>query len=74
MKSVQVFSKGTILKKLSIRQNQNPYYAIVEKHQDKAYSLLYSRNGDPQGGKEIELTEKQLKWIKKNTKKVVEYP
>ena len=74
MKSIQVFTKGTILKILSIRQIQNPYYAIVEEHQDKAYALLYSRNGDPQGGKEIDLTKEQLKWIRKNTKKVSEYP
>ncbi len=30
MKSTQIFTKGTILKILSIRQIQNPYYAIVE--------------------------------------------
>jgi len=69
-----VFSKGSILKILSISQTQNPYYAIVEQHQDKAFVLLYSRNGEPQGGKEIDLTKEQLKWIKKNTKKVFEYP
>ena len=46
----------------------------MEQHQDKAYVLLYSRNGDPQGGKVIDLTKKQLKWIRKNTKKVSEYP
>ncbi len=46
----------------------------MEQHQDKAFVLLYSRNGDPQGGKEIELTKKQLKWIRKNTVKVFEYP
>lgn len=59
---------------MSICQSQNPYYAIVEQHQDKAYVLLYSRNGDRQGGKEIDLTKEQLKWIRKNTKKVSEYP
>ncbi|KKM23030.1 hypothetical protein LCGC14_1619300 [marine sediment metagenome] len=69
-----MFSKGSILKILSISQTQNPYYAIVEQHQDKAFVLLYSRNGEPQGGKEIDLTKEQLKWIKKNTKKVFEYP
>ncbi len=74
MKSTQIFTKGSILKILSINQIQNPYYAIVEQRQDKASVLLYSRNGDPQGGKEIDLTKDQLKWIRKNTKKVFEYP
>ncbi len=74
MKSAQIFTKGSILKTLSISQATNPYYSIVEKHQDKAYVLLYSRNGDSQGGKGIDLTQEQLKWIRKNTKKVVEYP
>ena len=74
MKSTQIFTKGTILKILSIRQIQNPYYAIVEQRQDTAYVLLYSRNGVPQGGKEIDLTKEQLKWIRKNTIKVSEYP
>ncbi len=59
---------------MSISQSQNPYYAIVEQHQDRAFVLLYSRNGDRQGGKQIDLTKKQLKWIKKNTKNVFEYP
>ena len=59
---------------MSVSQSLNPYYAIVEQHQDKAYVLLYSRNGDRQGGKEIDLTEKQLRWIRKNTKMVFEYP
>ena len=45
----------------------------MEQHQAKAFVLLYSRNGDPQGGKEIDLTKEQLKWIKENTKKVFEY-
>ncbi len=74
LKPTQMLSKGSILKTLSVSQSQNPYYAIVEQHQDKAYVLLYSRNGDPQGGEKIDLTEKQLKWIRKNTKKVFEYP
>ncbi len=69
-----MFSKGSILKILSISQTQNPYYAIVEQRQDKAFVLLYSRNGDPQWGKEIDLTKGQLKWIKKHTKKIFEYP
>ncbi|KKL95196.1 hypothetical protein LCGC14_1857030, partial [marine sediment metagenome] len=64
----------TILKILSVSQILNPYYAIVEQHQDKAFVLLYSRNGDRQGGKEIDLTKDQLKWIKKHTKKIFEYP
>ena len=59
---------------MSISQAQNPFYAILEKRQDKATVLLYSRNGESQGGKEIDLTREQLKWIKKNTKKIVEYP
>ena len=46
----------------------------MEQHQDRAFVLLYSRNGDRQGGKQIDLTKKQLKWIKKNTKNVFEYP
>ena len=70
----QILSKGSILKILSISQIQNPFYAIMEQHQSKAFVLLYSRNGDPQGGKEIDLTKEQLKWIKENTKKVFEYP
>ena len=70
----QILSKGSILKELSISQIQNPFYAIMEQHQAKAFVLLYSRNGDPQGGKEIDLTKEQLKWIKENTKKVFEYP
>ncbi len=74
MKSAQIFPKGSILKVLSISQTVNPYYAIVEQHQNKAYVLLYSRNGDSQGGKEIDLTPEQLKWIQKNTKKVFECP
>lgn len=74
MKSTQIFTKGTILKILSVSQILNPYYAIVEQHQDKAFVLLYSRNGDRQGGKEIDLTKGQLKWIKKHTKKIFEYP
>ena len=74
MKSTQIFTKGTILKILSVSQILNPYYAIVEQHQDKAFVLLYSRNGDRQGGKEIDLTKDQLKWIKKHTKKIFEYP
>ena len=74
MKSTQIYTKGSILKVLSISRIQNPYYAIVEQHQEKAFVLLYSRNGEPQGGKEIDLTREQLKWIKKNTKKVFEYP
>ncbi len=74
MKSTQTFSKGTILKTLSIRETPNPYYAIVEKRQEKATVLLYSRNGAHQGGKEIDLTNEQLKWIRKNTKEVFEYP
>jgi len=74
IKPTQIYSKGSVLKMLSVSQSLNPYYAIVEKRQDKAYVLLYSRNGDPQGGKNIDLTEKQLKWIRKNTKKVFEYP
>lgn len=74
LKPSQILSKGSVLKILSVSQSLNPYYAIVEKHQDKAFVLLYSRNGDPQGGERIDLTDKQLKWIKKNTKKVFEYP
>ncbi|KKK53540.1 hypothetical protein LCGC14_3093760 [marine sediment metagenome] len=74
LKPTQILSKGSILKVLSISQTYNPFFAIVEQHQDKAYVLLYSRNGDPQGGKKIDLTKEQLKWIKKNTKKVFEYP
>ena len=46
----------------------------MEQRQEKATVLLYSRNGDPQGGKEIDLTKEQLKWIRKNTKEVFEYP
>jgi len=57
---------------LVVNQSQNPYYAIVEQHQDKAFVFLYSRNGDSQGGKIIDLTEKQLKLIRKNTIKVFE--
>lgn len=74
LKSTQIYSKGSILKMLSVSQSLNPYYAIVEQRQDKAYVLLYSRNGKPQGGEKIDLTEKQLKWIRKNTKKVFEHP
>ena len=69
-----MLSKGSILKTLSVSQSHNPYYAIVEQHQDKAFVLLYSRNGDSQGGERIDLTKKQLKWIRKNTKKIFEYP
>ncbi len=47
----QILSKGSILKILSISQIQNPFYAIMEQHQSKAFVLLYSRNGDPQGEK-----------------------
>ena len=74
MKSTQTFSKGAILKTLSIKESPNPYYAIVEQRQEKATILLYSRNGCPQGGKEIDLTNEQFKWIRKNTKEVFEYP
>ena len=73
LKPATIFSKGRVLKILSLSQLKNPYYAIVEEHQDKAFVLLYSRNGDPQGGKKIDLTLAQLKWIRKNTKKVFEY-
>ena len=74
IKPTQILSKGSILKVLSISRTFNPFYAIVEQHQDKAYVLLYSRNGDRQGGKGIDLTKDQLKWIRKNTTKVFEYP
>ncbi len=41
MNNFDKFTKGTILKILSVSQIQNPYYAIVEQHQDKAFVLSF---------------------------------
>jgi len=71
MKGEKFMTAGGPLKVLSISQIGEIYYLIMATYEDYVYFLYYDRKGDPLGGRNVEITPKLLKEIKKAT--VVEF-